>query len=423
MAVVFTLAFVLAAGFLHTVDCEDNGLGLFPPLGWNSWCTWASCGQKGASGKMHDVCNETEIRSVAEAMLSNGMHALGYEYINLDDCWGSEERAADGSIQADKNRFPSGIKNLTDWLHSKGLKFGLYTSAGVTTCSSGERPKPIPGSYGHYEQDAQTFADWGVDYVKIDWCNTKVNGTELDYEKVHTEFSKGLNATGRPIFLGLCRGYPYPPPDYTRQVANAWRVNGDHHDEWSKTAEIIELMAPKEIADFAGPGGWNDPDFLMTGGAGCDEAASTHCPGMTDTEYVTEFTIWAITASNLLVSTDIRNLTDIMKTILLNEEVVAVHQDKLRKAGYRVGTWHCSDGSAHCQLWARPLNGGAYAVALYNADSESHDITFEFDLIGWSGEATVRDLWAKKDLGVKSGEFSMKVPSHGSVFLKLTKPT
>ncbi|XP_062518978.1 uncharacterized protein LOC134194089 isoform X2 [Corticium candelabrum] len=326
----------------------------------------------------------------------------------------------DGSIQADKNRFPSGIKNLTDYLHSKGLLFGLYTSAGLYTCSSGGRDEPIPGSYGHYEQDAKTFANWGVDYVKIDWCNTKVNGKEIDPETVHTEFSKALNATGRPIFLNLCRGYSYPPPSYTAKVANSWRVNGDHHDRWDdSTSHVIEIMAP--VAKYAGPGGWNDPDFLMTGGAGCDDFSMSHCPGQTDIEYKTEFSIWSITASPLLVSTDIRNMTSIMKEILLNKEILAVNQDKRRVAGGRVGFHDCSEGKEICQIWARPLEGLSKAVVLYNAGKDDHDIVLDFKQIGWEGKKVmIRDLWAHKDLGSFTGDFKSHVVSHGCTMLNIT---
>jgi len=355
---------------------------------------------------------------VATAMIKNGMFALGWKYINLDDCWADTTRDANGNIQPDPDRFPSGIPSLTKWLHDQGLSFGLYTSAGNQTCSSGGRPAPIPGSYGHYQQDADTFASWGVDYVKMDWCGSDLTNAQQQ----HTEFSNDLNATGRPIWFELCRGYSQPvPPPYTAQVAQSWRSTGDHHDNWSNTAGIIEQMSG--IAKYGGPYAWNYADFLMTGGAGCDTTTpGNHCPGQTDDEYRTEFAIWSITASPLIISTDLRNMTSVMQQALLNTEIIAVNQDMVALPGQRIGGWNCSEGSSNCQIWGRLLNDGTYAIVLYNKGNQTHDITLDFSLIGWqSYSVDVRDLWAHKDLGTFKTSFTASVVSHGNSMVKLTK--
>lgn len=394
----------------------NNGLGLTPPMGWNTWCTQGHCGL--------DVCNDAEVRSIADAMASNGMKEAGYQYINMDDCW-ADGRKDDGTVYADHDRFP----NFTDtirYVNSKGLKFGVYTDAGVYTCSTGTRKHKIPGSFGHYSQDAATYASWNVEYVKMDWCNTKVNGTQLDPHKQYSEMSAALNATGHPIFFNSCEWGVDNPWEWMHMYANSWRSGPDHHDDWGSTSNIIEHNIG--LGKYAGPGGWNDLDFLMTGGQGCDfTKPGQHCPGMSDTEYKTEFIMWCMMASPLLVATDIRNMTDIMKATLLNTELIAVNQDKLGKAGDKVGEWHCSsakeDSSSYpCQLWARELANSTYAIALYNTDKESHGITFDFDLIdGLKGKmAQVRDLYNHTDFPHPMNSITATVESHGAEVYKLT---
>lgn len=404
----------MVCALLHVVLGYNNGEGITPPMGWNTWCTMGTCGNM-QQDLLHDVCNENEVMSVAEAMISNGMYELGYRYINMDDCWASMTRAANGSIQWDAMRFPSGIPALANFMHERGLKLGLYTSAGSTTCSSGGRPYNIPGSYGHYAQDAESFASWGVDYVKIDWCGKDLTNASLQ----HTEFSQALNATGRHIFLELCRGYSLPPPAYCPEVAQSWRVTGDHQDVFSST--LYEIAALVNQSYQAGPYHWNYADFLMTGGAGCDGFNSYHCPGQTNTEYISEFSLWAIAQSPLIVATDIRNMTEIMNLVLLNSEIITMHQDTRTPAGDFVSYGACAAESQiplPCQLWGRNLyNTSTYAAVLFNTGNDIHNITFPFDLIeGWSSttQAVVRDLWLHEDLpDVYDGEFTAEVPSHG----------
>lgn len=361
---------------------------------------------------------------MTDVVATSGLKELGYEYINLDDCWASK-RDEKGEITADPKRFPSGMKALADYIHSRGLKFGLYTDAGLNTCSNGERPYKIPGSYGHYEQDAQTYADWGMDFVKMDWCNTKVNGTQLQPEVQYPQMSKALNKTGRPIYFESCEWGVDQPWKWIAPYVNAWRATGDHHDDWDSTAGIIEDAA--NLESYAGPGQWNYLDFVMTGGQGCpNKEPGARCPGMTDEEYRTEFSLWVIVASPIIVATELRNMTAIMHEILFNAEMIAVHQDSLAKAGGRVDTPDCGSpegplvaGAPPCQVWARPLVDGSKAVVLYNADTKPHAIRASFVKLGITTAATVRDLWAHKDLGSFQDSYSASVPPHGVVVVKV----
>lgn len=405
-----------ALSLLSAAQALDNGLGLLPVLGWNTWCTLGPCGR--------DYCDEEEVKAMADVIVSSGLKDLGYQYVNLDDCWASL-RDRTGQITADRNRFPSGMKAVADYIHSKGLKYGLYTDAGLYTCSSGERPYKIPGSYGHYEQDANTYASWGMDFVKMDWCNTQVNGTQLKPEDQYPQMSLALNKTGRPIFFESCEWGVDQPWKWIKPYVNSWRATGDHHDSWSSTASVIEQVA--DLAPFAGPGGWNYMDFVFTGGQGCpSHIAGARCPGQTDTEYRTEFSMWVMAASPIIVATELRNMTAIQREVLFNEEMLAVHQDKLAKPGGRVATPTCSGASPNapappCQVWARPLFGGSQAVALYNSDSMQHNITVSLSVLGWATTTvTVRDLWAHKDLGRVQGSFSAIVPSHGATVVRMT---
>eukprot|EP01120_Amphizonella_sp_Union-15-10_P007669 TRINITY_DN2618_c0_g1_i1.p1 TRINITY_DN2618_c0_g1~~TRINITY_DN2618_c0_g1_i1.p1 ORF type:complete len:428 (-),score=90.71 TRINITY_DN2618_c0_g1_i1:96-1316(-) len=388
---------------------SDNGLGALPPMGWNTWCTDGSCGR--------DVCYESEIKEVALAMKANGMQAAGYNYVNLDDCWAAETRDKDGNIQPDPSRFPSGIAELVSWLHDKGFKFGLYTSAGIYTCSHGERPLPIPGSYGHYKEDALTFAKWDVDYVKLDWCATVFpNGTRMDQQTQTNQFYDAMNATGKPMWLNFHCGDP--PQTWCQRDGNSYRIGPDHHDNWSNTIQCINAL--KGLAKTAGPKtGWNDPDFLETAGqGGCGQ---DHCPGQTPTEYRTVFSLWSIASAPLIVATDVRNLTALQKEILLNTELIAVDQDRLAIGGGLIGTWACDGPKGVCEIWGKPLYDGSYVVGLFNSDIASHSITLDFNLIGKKGQVLkVRDLWQHRDLGTFTGSYSTVVMSHETVVIKLS---
>eukprot|EP00005_Dracoamoeba_jomungandri_P004002 CAMPEP_0174250438 /NCGR_PEP_ID=MMETSP0439-20130205/607_1 /TAXON_ID=0 /ORGANISM="Stereomyxa ramosa, Strain Chinc5" /LENGTH=382 /DNA_ID=CAMNT_0015330505 /DNA_START=119 /DNA_END=1267 /DNA_ORIENTATION=+ len=379
----------------------------------------ATCQQNdSARANLHDVCNAWEIKEIAEAMMENGMQEAGYNYINLDDCWQSPIRASDGQIQEDLSRFPDGIKELANWLHERNFKFGIYVSAGIITCSSGGRYVPIVGSYGYYEQDAMTLASWGVDYVKFDWCGTTLkNGTQLDQQTQTTQMTMALNKTGRPMWFNFHCGNP--PQAWCRNDGNSFRIGGDHHDNWGKTAKIIETLGP--LGNSSGPGYWNDPDFLMTGGAGCDDfIPGNHCPGMTETEYKTEFSLWVIATAPLIVSTDVRRLTDFQREVLLNRDLLNVHWDAKATAGSKVATM-CTNNA--CEIWTKPLVGSQWAVALFNGDKNAQNMTLDFQKILKlpSNNALVYDLWKHENLGVYQSSFTaFDIPSHGTVAVKVT---
>ena len=398
----------------------DNGVGLTPPVGWTTWCGDGPCGT--------DYCTESYVKSAAVALASNGMQALGYNWVLLDDCWAAGSRTAEGTITWDPARFPGGIPALVSWLHTRGFKFGLYTSAGNATCSSGGRPYPIPGSEHHYQLDSNTFASWEVDYVKVDWCGD-VKKEFLDGilvgAKDYMDFSAAVTNTTpkRAMYLEGVAAILFLLWDVDIYV-NAWRASTDHHDSWSNT---LEVLATVEVVGKAGsPGAWSYMDVLMTGGQGCrgpnEHNSSAHCPGMSEAEYTTEYTLWSIYQSPLLVSTDIRNMTAIMRKLLLNKRVLQLHQDTRTPPGkHKDGDPNCGElGELTCQYFIRPIADGSVLVALFNGGIEPHNITFPFSKIGWGAEqhVLVEDLWN----GVNSpvvGSFVAMVEPHGSSYAVL----
>jgi alpha-galactosidase len=401
----------------------NNGAGLTPPLGWTTWCGDGPCG--------NDYCSESYVKTAAEAMLSNGMVSAGYRWVLLDDCWAAGSRTAQGTLTWDVSRFPSGIPSLVQWLHARGLSFGLYTSAGNTTCSSGGRPYPIPGSEHHYQLDADTFASWEVDYVKVDWCGD-VKKMPLDGlfvgAKDYTDFSAALTSSTprRTMYFEGVAAFIFLLWDVDQYV-NAWRASTDHHDNWDNT---LEVLATVEVVGKAGaPGGWSYMDVLMTGGQGCSSPnqrnSSAHCPGMSDDEYTTEFTLWSIYQSPLLVSTDIRNMTSIMRKLLLNKRVLEIHQDTRTPPGkHKDGDDGCGElGALTCQYFIRPLADGSVLLALFNGGIFPHAITFPFAKIGWSEsqQVLVEDLWNGSNSSVTGSYVSPVVSSHGSNYVVLHK--
>lgn len=415
-----------------TAQGYNNGVSRLPPMGWNTWCTYGDCAQsfEPHPDPNHDICNAAEIISVANAMASNGMKPLGWEYINLDDCWIATNRTAAGEIQADPARFPDGLVPVIAHIHALGLKFGLYTSAGTVTCNPHGHPAgtwPRHGSLGHYKEDTAAFAAWGVDYVKIDWCGDK-NG--YDAETLHTNFSKWLNATGRPIHLELCRGYATGPgkiSGYVSKVAQSWRVAGDNRDDWEGgTARTIESFVNN--SKLGGPFGWNYGDFLTTGGAGCSTVPPStatgsylHCPGQNLHEYRTQFSVYALAASPLIVSTDIRNMTTIMKSVLLNPEIIAINQ-QASSPGDVVGSIPAGDKRA--QVWVRAIaDGSGFYVGVVNFASTAVNVSVPLSMVNpkWNANINVdvRDLWARKAIGSSTAKVDLVVASHDTVVLAL----
>lgn len=367
----------------------DNGLALTPPMGWNSWNKYACKG-----------INEGVVRETADAMASNGMKDAGYQYVIIDDCW-QTGRDAEGNIIVDKEKFPNGIKALADYVHSKGLKFGIYTDAGTETCGG------RPGSLGHEYQDARQYAAWGVDYLKEDWCHT-VPGQNS--EASYTTMRDALKASGRPILFSICEWGSTKPWLWAGPIGNMWRATGDIQDCWdckkswggNGVTQILDLM--NGIESYAGPGHWNDPDMLEVGNG-----------GLTTTESRAHFSMWALFSAPLLAGNDIEHMSADTKEILLNKEVIAIDQDALGQQGRRVK----KDGDL--EIWSKQLADGGRAVALLNRSAAAANISVKWTDIGYPDtvSASVRDLWAKKDVGQKTGGYSAEVPSHGVVMIKV----
>ena len=290
----------LAFSILKLLNCLDNGLGITPPMGWNSWNVFG--------------CNVTEknIIDTIDAFNSSGLLESGYNYINIDDCW-QKERDIFGKIIPDPVAFPKGIKYLADYAHSKGLKFGLFSDAGTLTCA--RRPESL-----HYEEiDANTYAEWGIDYLKYAFCYNDYSDSKSSYIKMRD----ALNNTGRPIFYSLCSWGGEEVSTWGKYVANSWRTTGGMEDNWDIMTSIIDQN--NKWYEYAGPGGWNDPDMLQVGNG-----------GMNYEEYKAHFGLWAISKAPLLIGCDITNMTDEIRGILTNPEVISINQDSLGKQGYKI---------------------------------------------------------------------------------------
>jgi len=357
-------------------------------MGWNSWNKFA-CN-----------VNEALVRGAADAMVSSGMRDTGYVYVVIDDCW-QGKRDASGNIEADAVKFPSGIKALADYIHGKGLKFGIYSDAGTKTCGG------FPGSRGHEFQDAARYAAWGVDYLKYDWCNTDSQDAQSSY----LTMSQALQATGRPIVFSMCEWGNAKPWLWARNIGNLWRTTGDIADQWDGMhtngysmglLKIVDMQA--DLAPYAGPGHWNDPDMLEVGNG-----------GMTDSEYRAHFSLWAMMAAPLIAGNDLANMTAPTKAILMNKDVIAVDQDPLGAAGTRV--W--KDGDA--EVWARPLKGGGRAVVLLNRGTEARNIQVTWEQLNYPAGLTakLRDLWQHKDLAPARGSAGAVVAGHAVVMLTI----
>jgi alpha-galactosidase len=330
---------------------------------------------------------------MADAMASNGMKDAGYQYINIDDTW-EGGRDAQGNITTNK-KFPD-MKALADYVHGKGLKIGIYSSPGPNTCAGYE------GTYGHEAQDARTYAAWGIDYLKYDWCGARNLYTDEEMQAVYQKMGDALHDAGRPILYSLCQ---YGRADVWKWGAevggNAWRTTGDIRDTWDSMTRIG--FSQHELAPWAKPGHWNDPDMLEIGNG-----------GMSDAEYKTHMSLWAILAAPLLAGNDLRSMTPEITAILTNRDVIAVNQDADGKQGRRIAQ------SGEQETWARPLSGGAQAVALFNRAAQAASITVKWSDLGLtSPPAQARDLWAHRDMTLTGPDYSVEVPAHGVMLLRL----
>ena len=359
-------------------------------MGWNSW------------NHFHRNVDDAAVRAQADAMVSSGMRDAGYIYVNIDDTW-QGERDAQGNIQAN-SRFPD-MKALADYVHSKGLKIGIYSSPGATTCAK------FAGSLGHEEQDARTYAAWGMDYLKYDLCGLreqmKVAATPEEAHKImfdaYIKMRDALKSTGRPMVYSLCQYGDDAVWRWGTEVGgNLWRTTGDITDKYARMAEIGFSQAG--LARFAGPGHWNDPDMLEVGNG-----------GMNADEYRTHMSLWAILAAPLLAGNDLSTMTAETKAMLTNRDVIAVDQDAAGKQGDRVWT------EGPIEIWVRQLADGSKAVGVFNRHPSALTATVDFKALGFSRAVKARDIWQGKDLGTISAPYTAKIPGHGVLFLKVSQ--
>lgn len=386
LCVIVTLIFL---GRVTSAAAESNGLALTPPMGWNDWDV--------------DGCDVSarSVERTAHAMVADGLKRLGYDYVNIDDCWMAASRNAAGDLVADPGRFPGGIKPVADYVHRLGLKLGIYEDAGITTCSD------YPGSYGHEQQDALTFASWGVDYLKYDQCNIPFadfpgwSENQID-QTLYTRMSDALRATGRPIVFSMSDGgYPgvaswsWGPP-----VANLWRTTGDKQDNFGSL--LSNFQNNVGLYQYSGPGAWNDPDLLDIGNG-----------GSTTLEYRTEFSLWAEMAAPLIASTNIASLSAPDLAIYKNRNVIAVDQDRLGRQARPVS------GAGGLWVLSKPLYGGDRSVLLFNATDTAATISTTAAAAGLPHAVAYRlvDLWADTRTETR-GDISAFVPAHGVVMYR-----
>jgi alpha-galactosidase len=362
-------------------DLPANGLAATPPMGWNSWNHFA------------ERVDDKVVRETADAMVASGMAAAGYTYINIDDTW-EAGRSADGALLAN-SKFPD-MKALADYVHAKGLRLGIYSSPGPVTCGG------YPGSYGHEEQDAATFASWGIDYLKYDWCSAGRIYRDTSLRAAYQKMGDALLHCGRPIVYSLCEYGGEDVWTWGPKVAgNLWRTTGDIQDNWKSMTKIGFNQG--RLALYAGPGHWNDPDMLEVGNG-----------GMTSVEYRTHFSLWSLLAAPLIAGNDLRSMTDETRDILTNREVVAVDQDPLGREATRAFE---ENG---VEVWARPLQGGAVAVGIFNRTDAEKRTTFAWSRAGAGFKPTaIRDLWAHSDVPAGADTCSVTVPAHGVVLLRV----
>ena len=383
-----------ATRVLTIVGGEDK-LALTPPMGWNSWNVWGL------------NVDDAKVRAAADVMVSSGLAAHGYQYVNVDDAW-EADRAPDGEILCNE-RFPD-MKALGDYIHSKGLKFGIYSSPGPKTCGG------YTGSYQHEEQDALTYARWGVDYLKYDWCSyggiAKDNSREELMKPYHV-MRAALDKCDRDIVYSLCQYGMGDVWEWGAEVGgDLWRTTGDIGDSWNSVSRIGFAQNGRE--SFAGPGRWNDPDMLVVGTVGWGK--NVRPTPLTKNEQVAHITLWTVLAAPLLLGCDLEQMDAFTLALMTNDEVLDVNQDPLGQQG-----WRCA-GSAWKEVWMKPLQDGTLAVALFNRAPVKTTLTTTWSDLGLSGIHPVRDLWQRKDLVPADGAFSAEVPAHGAVLVKIGTP-
>lgn len=393
---------LLCVGAVVAKAQKFEQLALTPPMGWNSWNTFAV------------NINEKLVMDIADRLVSSGMKDAGYEYLVLDDAWMAKERDVNGNLVTDPARFPHGIKYVADYVHSKGLKFGLYNCAGTKTCAG------YPGTRGYEYQDARNYAAWGVDYLKFDWCNN----TGLNAKEAYTTMSKAIKLAGRPMIFSLCEWGRNNPWEWAAPVGQLWRTTGDigvvfagikKFGNFTPSSVMKIIDSQNAIRKYAGPGHWNDPDMLEVGN------------GMTVDEDRAHFSMWCMLAAPLIAGNDLRKITPEALSILTDKEAIAIDQDSLGVEAYQYSV------KDSVQTWVKPLKNGGVAICFLNASYNPQTINFKWadnplkdELSGMAidfNTATykVRDVWAKKDIGKTTKTFSRALPSHSVVMLRLYK--
>jgi alpha-galactosidase len=398
MKKLFLMVFVLIA--LNSFGQKFENLALRPPMGWNSWNKFA-CN-----------VNEEMLRNMADVMVSSGMKDAGYLYIVVDDCWHGQ-RDSLGFIQADPTHFPSGIKALTDYIHSKGLKFGIYSCAGNKTCAG------RPASRGHEYQDALQYARWGVDYLKYDWCDTE----GLNAVGAYTTMSEALKTAGRPIVFSLCEWGTNKPWLWAANVGHLWRTTGDisaifegvvNHGSWSSLGVMKILDLQEGLRQYAGPGHWNDPDMLEVGN------------GMTVNQDRAHFSMWCMLASPLMAGNDIASMTRETHEILTNKDAIAVNQDPLGIQGFKFAS------KDSLETWFKPLSNGDWAVCFLNRSKQPVKVVFDWktkveddlsktSLNGMQVVYKVYNVWTGKYLSDSKNILTEEVPGQDVLMLRLSK--
>ncbi len=371
-------------------------LALTPPMGWNSWNFFAK-----------DI-NEVNIKATADAMVASGMRDAGYEYLVLDDAWMAPEREENGALQADPNKFPKGMKDIGDYIHNKGLKFGIYEDRAYRTCQS------LPGSFEHEQIDMATFAAWGVDYIKLDSCSAEHNG-RLSSED-YTIYRKYIEETGRPMVLSISDFGNAAWVWGGKESSQLWRTGWDIRAWMGSVYNCAECSAGSHrshpafngLWQFAGLGHWNDPDMLQVGNLKIEDETVRKSANRA------HFGLWCILAAPLMAGNHLPSMTDTVRDILTAPEVIAVNQDPRGVQGYKVFV----DGKL--EIYNKPLADGTTAVLLLNKGREAADITVTWDMIGLSGKQPVRDLWERKDLGKFANSFTAReLGQHRNMMLKI----
>ena len=399
--ILLLIALVLATA-AHAQKFEN--LALTPPMGWNSW------------NKFAGNISEQLIRETADAMATNGMRDAGYVYVVVDDCWEAMERDKLGNIVADPKKFPGGMKALGDYLHAKGFQFGIHNCAGTKTCAG------FPGGRGHEFQDALTYASWGVDFLKYDWCEHGTANSEETYKTMRD----GLHTTGRPIVFSLCEWGDTKPWLWATNIGHLWRTTGDiyncfdcvyDHGSW-KSWGVLQILDKQDgLREYAGPGRWNDPDMLEVGN------------GMPVNEERAHFSMWCLLAAPLVAGNDMKTMNAETREILLNPEAIAVDQDRLGIQGFK---YSAKEG---VEVWFKPMSGGDWAMAVLNRSTNAQAVTFDwkkekmndtlakraahFDSITYQ----LRDLWAKQARGTTAAPLTTTVPGHDVLLLRLSTAT